>query len=145
MEEAFLEARLAFAAGEVPVGAVMVHQGKIIGRGHNLRESTQDPLAHAEIIAIREASRYLHTWRFAEVTAYVTLEPCLMCAGAFVQARISRLVYGAEDPKAGAIRSLYQVAGDPRLNHQISVTSGVLEEPCSEILKEFFRSRRRDG
>src|SRR5690349_6541583 len=128
MREALREAQLASARGEVPVGAVAVYRGQIVGRGHNLRETARDPSAHAELIAMRAAAAYLSSWRLVGVSIYVTLEPCPMCAGALVNARVERLVYGADDPKAGAVRTLYQLLEDPRLNHRLEVVSGVRVE-----------------
>src|SRR5512147_913092 len=125
MEEALRLAREAGEAGEVPVGAVAVFEGRVVGRGMNAREETLDPTAHAELLAIREAARALGRWRLSGVTLYVTLEPCAMCAGAMVLARIDRLVYGADDPKAGAVGSLMDLSRDPRLNHQFAVEGGV--------------------
>lgn len=130
--------------GEVPVGAVLVAaDGSLLSHGYNLRETGNDPLAHAEIIAIKEASQRLGQWRLLGTTLYVTLEPCVMCAGALVQARVQRVVYGATDPKAGGTESLYQICSDPRLNHRIELTSGVLQAECSSILSDFFRERRK--
>lgn len=143
MREALAEAELARARGEVPVGAVAVHNGIVIGRGHNLRETARDPSAHAELTAMRAAAAYLGSWRLVGVTIYVTLEPCPMCAGALVNARVERLVYGADDPKAGAIRTLYQLAEDARLNHRVAVVSGVLAEECAGSLRSFFANIRR--
>jgi len=145
MRQALIEAQKAADAGEVPVGAVIVHAGQVIGRGHNQRESLQDPTAHAEMIAITAAAEFLRSWRLVGCTLYVTLEPCLMCAGAIVLARIDRLVYGAADPKAGACGSLYNVPQDPRLNHRVAVTAGVLAGESQELLKEFFRRLRNSG
>jgi tRNA(adenine34) deaminase len=142
IREAIREAEIAFSIGEVPIGAVIVCEGQIIARGHNLREITGDPTAHAEIIALREASQQKHHWRLSEAVLYTTLEPCPMCAGAMVQARIKRLVYGALDPKAGAAGSLMNIVQDERLNHRVEVTSGILAEECGEILKRFFKERR---
>ena len=139
------EARSAGAAGDVPVGAVIVHDGVIIGRGQNRVERLRDPTAHAEMLAIREASGALGYERLAGAALYVTLEPCAMCAGAIVLARLERLVYGAADPKTGACGSLRDIARDPRLNHQVEVTGGVLADDCSELLKSFFRARRDAG
>lgn len=143
----FMEAALALAddaarLGEVPVGAVAVKDGQIIGRGLNRREIDRDPFSHAEFNAMKEAARTLGVWRLADVTVYVTLEPCSMCAGALVQARVARLVFGTMDPKAGAVGSLYNLAQDPRLNHRLDVTSGVLAERCSLQLKTFFQQLR---
>lgn len=142
MRLALQEAELAFKEGEVPVGAVVVVEGQIVGKGHNQREALQDPTAHAEILALREACRKLNSWRLPQATVYVTLEPCSMCGGALVLARIQHLVYGVSDPKAGAVGSLYNLAQDPRLNHRIKVTSGVMQAACGEILKAFFKTLR---
>ena len=146
-DERFLEAALAEAHaaqddGEVPIGAVVVLRGRIIGRGRNRVEATQDPTAHAEIIAIGAASQTLKSWRLDEAVLYVTLEPCHMCAGAIVLARLARLVYGARDPKAGACGSLAMVPQDLRLNHRVEVVPGVLADECGAILASFFRKRR---
>jgi tRNA(adenine34) deaminase len=143
MEAALAEARAAAADGEVPIGAVVVWGGRIIGRGRNRVEAAQDPTAHAEIIAIGAAAQTVKTWRLDEATLYVTLEPCHMCAGAIVLARIVRLVYGARDPKAGACGSLAMVPQDLRLNHRAEVVPGVLAEECGALLERFFRERRR--
>jgi tRNA(adenine34) deaminase len=142
MEAALDEARVARDGGEVPVGAVAVLDGRILGRGRNRTVELQDPTAHAEMIALREAASSLGAWRLIGVTLYVTLEPCAMCAGACVLARIERLVYGAADPKAGMSGSLASIPDDPRLNHRVDIVSGVLAEECGDLLKEFFRSRR---
>ncbi len=142
MDEALAEAAKAGARGEVPVGAVAVHGGRIIGRGHNLRETSRDPSAHAELTAMRAAAAYLSSWRLVGVSIYVTLEPCPMCAGALVNARVERLVYGADDPKAGAVKTLYRLLEDPRLNHRLEVTSGVRGEACAKQLRNFFSSIR---
>jgi len=142
MRLALVEARAALEHEDVPVGAVIVRDGIVIARAHNQRELLKDPTAHAEILALTQASAALGTWRLTACTAYVTLEPCVMCAGALVQARLARLVYGATDPKAGACESLYQVPQDERLNHRIELTPGMLAEECSEILREFFRAKR---
>jgi tRNA(adenine34) deaminase len=128
--------------GEVPVGAVVVVGDRIVGRGYNLRETTGDPTAHAEIVALREAARTVGYWRVLDSTLYVTLEPCAMCAGALVNARVSRLVYGCTDPKAGAVTSLYAIPVDARLNHRLVVEGGVCAEACTEQLRRFFRQRR---
>jgi tRNA(adenine34) deaminase len=143
MREALAEAERARARGEVPVGAVAVLAGQIVGRGHNLRETARDPSAHAELIAMRAAAAYLSSWRLVGVTVYVTLEPCPMCAGAIVNARVARLVYGADDPKAGAVRTLYRLLDDPRLNHRPLVTANVLEQECAAPLRSFFGRLRR--
>ncbi len=132
----------AAVAGEVPVGAVAVHGGRIVAVGRNVRETTRDPLGHAEIIAIRAAAEALGVWRLTGVTVYVTLEPCAMCAGALVNARVDRVVYGCTDPKAGGAGSVLDVLGEPRLNHNPQVVAGVREDECSERLRRFFRDRR---
>jgi tRNA(adenine34) deaminase len=142
MGEALALADAASAAGEVPVGCVLVAGDVIVGRGNNLRERTKDPTAHAEIVAIREAAAARASWRLDDVTAYVTLEPCPMCAGALVNARVDRLVYACRDSKAGAVDSLFAIGRDPRLNHWFEVVGGVLEAEASEMLKAFFRERR---
>lgn len=137
-------ARKAEAAGEVPIGALVVKDGIIIGRGFNQRECRNDPSAHAEMIAIRQASRKLDAWRLTGTTLYVTLEPCPMCMGAILLARMARVVFGCLDPKAGAAGSLYNLAEDARLNHRVELTGGVMEKECSAILSGFFRELRRD-
>jgi len=139
---ALKEAGLAFQMGEVPVGAVVVKDGKIISSSHNLREISKDPSAHAEILALRDATKKSDSWRLTESTLYVTKEPCIMCAGALVNARITRLVYGCRDEKAGGVDSLYRILNDRRLNHQVVVVSGILEDECAEILRIFFKDRR---
>lgn len=144
MRRALELAREAAARGEVPVGAIVVRNGEIVAEGSNRREEDKDPTAHAELLAIRAAARALGGWRLTGTTLYVTLEPCAMCAGALVLARVERLVYGADDPKAGAVRSLYRLVEDERLNHRVQVTPGILAEECGEVLREFFR-RRREG
>ena len=136
------EAAMAGAGGDVPVGAVALRGNEVVGRGHNEREQRCDPTAHAEILALREASLALGTWRLEGVTLVVTLEPCAMCAGALVAGRVGRLVFGAADPKAGACGSLYNLCADPRLNHEVQVTSGVLADPAGALLREFFARRR---
>ena len=142
MELALEEARLAAEEGEVPIGAVVVHEGKVIARAHNRRETDADPSAHAEFSAMLAASRELGRWRLTGCTVYVTLEPCLMCAGLMVNARIDRCVYGASDPKGGALGTLFDVSADPRLNHAFSVTPGVCAQESADLLRSFFRSRR---
>ena len=142
MQEALALARAAGEAGEVPVGAVALHEGAVVGRGANRREGERDPTAHAELIAIQQAARTLGRWRLHGVTVVVTLEPCAMCAGAMILARIDRLVFGASDPKAGAVGSLLDLSQDPRLNHRFPVERGVEEEACGALLREFFRARR---
>jgi tRNA(adenine34) deaminase len=143
MRLAIAEARIAELAGEVPVGAVVVVEGMVIASGHNEREKKTDPTAHAELIAIREAARVLGSWRMENATLYVTLEPCPMCAGALVAARVGKLVFGAADPKAGACGSLYNLCADPRLNHELPVTPGVLADECGALLSEFFAALRK--
>ena len=145
MEEALREAHRAEAAGEVPVGAIVVHNGRIIGRGCNRNLLDHDPTAHAEIVGMREAGRALGNHRLIDCELYVTIEPCAMCAGAMVLARIDRLVYGASDPKAGAVGSLLDLSADPRLNHRFPVERGVLAEEAGELLRGFFRARRSNG
>jgi tRNA(adenine34) deaminase len=146
MREALVEADDAASKGEVPVGCVLVDaDGKIIARGHNLRETLADPTAHAEMVALRDAARTLASWRLEDVTAYVTLEPCPMCAGALVNARIKRVVYGCDDPKAGAVRSLFAIGGDDRLNHRFDLAPGVLADECANRLKTFFAGLRALG
>jgi tRNA(adenine34) deaminase len=145
MREALALAREAGERGEVPVGAVALLEGRIVGRGANAREAASDPTAHAELLAVRDAARTLGRWRLSGVTIVVTLEPCAMCAGAMVLARIDRLVYGAPDPKAGAVGSLMDLSQDPRLNHRFPVERGVLAEESSELLRAFFRVRRGGG
>ena len=142
MEQALREAVRAQALGEVPVGAILVCDDKIIGRGCNRNLADNDPSAHAEIVALREAGRAVGNHRLPECEMYVTIEPCAMCAGALVQARLKRLVYGADDPKAGAVHSVVAVVNHPQLNHQMEVTGGVLAARCQELLQSFFRSRR---
>ena len=144
MESAIREAEQAYKRKEVPIGAVIVHGGRIIGKGYNQIETLQDPTAHAEIIAITAAATFLGTRRLEECALYVTLEPCTMCAGAIVLARIPRLVFGAPDPKAGACGSLMNIVEDARLNHRVAVTAGVLAEDAGAVLREFF-GRRRGG
>jgi len=147
MKMALAEARKAYQRAEVPIGAVVVCNDQIVGRGFNLREQTQDPTSHAEMIALREAAANEASWRLEDCQLYVTLEPCPMCAGAILQSRIKRLVYGASDPKAGAVRSLYQLLDDDRFNHQVEVEAGVIEEESAQLLKDFFRELRlrKDG
>jgi len=136
-------AESAAAIGEVPVGAVIVHENQVIARQFNRRECNQNPLAHAELLAIEEASQKLGRWRLQGCTLYVTLEPCIMCAGAIINARVDKVVFGAKDPKGGAVNSLYQLLSDPRLNHRPVVVQGVYEETCSHLLSSFFSSLRQ--
>jgi tRNA(adenine34) deaminase len=142
MTEALSLARQAGAKGEVPVGAVALFEGRVVGRGANRREGGKDPTGHAELLAVQEAARTLGRWRLTGVTVVATLEPCAMCAGAMVLARIDRLVYGASDPKAGAVGSLMDLSQDPRLNHRFPVEPGFRAEECGALLSEFFQSRR---
>lgn len=142
MRAALEEARAAAALGEIPIGAVVVKDGQVLARGHNLRETERDPTAHAEVVAIRRAASSIGAWRLTGTTLYVTIEPCPMCAGALVLARIERLVYGAADPKAGACGTLYNLVQDPRLNHRLAVSGGVLEDECRDVLRGFFRGLR---
>ena len=145
MREAIAEAQLAAAEDEVPIGAVAVVAGAVVGRAHNVRERTHNPLGHAELLLIERLAKERRSWRLDEATVYVTCEPCLMCAGAMLQARIPRVVFGCRDPKAGAMGSLYDVASDPRLNHRIEVAGGVLGEECGALLTAFFRRLRASG
>ena len=142
MQAALDEAELARAKGEVPIGAVIVLDGKVVGRGHNLRETSNDPTTHAEMVAIREAAETIGHWRLLDTTLYVTLEPCVMCMGAVILARIPRLVYGCRDPRAGAVGSIYDFSQDERFNHKVDVTEGVLGEECSQRLSAFFKELR---
>jgi tRNA(adenine34) deaminase len=142
MLEALAEARAAVKHDDVPIGAVVVRDGEIIGRGRNERERREDPTAHAEVLALREAAAALRTWRVLDATLYVTLEPCAMCAGAIVLSRIPRVVYGCADPKAGAAGSVLDILAEPRLNHRPEVHPGVLADECAELLRSFFRARR---
>lgn len=143
MRHAIAEAGKAEAKDEVPIGCVIVKDGRIIARGHNLRENTQDPTAHAELIAIRKAARKLGSWRLLDTTLYVTLEPCTMCMGAIILARIPTVVFGCHDPKGGAAGSLYDFSNDPRLNHAVELLPPVLESECSHLLSSFFAGLRR--
>jgi tRNA(adenine34) deaminase len=145
MYSALEQARRAFEIEEVPIGAVVVHQDEIIGEGYNQRETLSDPTAHAEMIAITQAAQALGDWRLSGCTLYVTLEPCPMCAGAIVQARIPRVIFGTTDPKAGACTTLYRITDDPRLNHRCTVLGGVLQEECRGILQQFFTQQRARG
>ena len=142
MRLALQEAKQAYAEEEVPVGAVAIYHNEVIASAHNVRETTQDPLAHAEVTVLLQAAQQLHSWRLEELIVYVTLEPCLMCMGALLQARVPKLVFGAMDPKAGACGSLYDLSNDERLNHRIVVTSGVMATECTELLQRFFKKLR---
>ena len=142
MLEAIKAAEIAEENGDVPIGAVVVYENQIIGRAYNQREQINDPTAHAEIIALTQAAAFIASWRLHGCTIYVTLEPCAMCAGALVLGRLDRLVYGCEDPKAGACGSLYNIVQDERLNHRLEITSGVLADECAKLLQDFFRQKR---
>jgi tRNA(adenine34) deaminase len=145
MRLAFAQAEAALAENEVPVGAVIVREGTVIAAAHNQREQLRDPTAHAEMIAITQAAESLGSWRLEGCTLYVTLEPCPMCAGAILQARLPRVVYAATDPKAGAVDTLYRLLSDARLNHTCQTVAGVLAEPCGRLLTQFFQAQRRLG
>lgn len=142
MKQALEEAQQAALLGEVPIGAVLVYEGKIIARAHNLRETTQNATTHAELLVIQEACKKIGSWRLEDTTLYVTLEPCPMCAGAILQSRVPRVVYGARDQKAGCVDSLYQLLNDERFNHECDVTEGILAEECGQILTDFFKALR---
>ncbi|MEC1180732.1 tRNA adenosine(34) deaminase TadA [Metasolibacillus meyeri] len=142
MQEALIEAQKAGEKGEVPIGAILVHNGEIIARAHNLRETTQNAVTHAELLAIQQACEEIGSWRLEDTTLYVTLEPCPMCAGAILQSRVPRVVYGARDLKAGCVDSLYRLLNDERFNHECNVVEGVLAEQCGQILTDFFRALR---
>ncbi len=145
MKLAIEQAKIAEENGDVPIGAIIVYKDQIIGKAYNQREQLKDPTAHAEIIALTQAAAALKSWRLNGCTMYVTLEPCPMCAGALVLARIDRLVYGCDDPKTGACKSLYNIVQDERLNHRLEVTSGVLHEQCRKQLQQFFARRRQEN
>lgn len=145
MREALAEAEKALAAGEVPIGAVMVRDGEIIARGHNLRNTAKNPLRHAEIDVINQAAGIVGDWRLEDCTLYVTVEPCPMCAGAIVQARIPKVVFGARNSKAGCSGSVLDVLHEPKLNHQVETEEGILQEECGEIMRRFFRRFRKNG
>lgn len=143
MGKAIEEAKIAAAVGEIPVGAVVIYQKKAIARAYNLRETLPCATAHAELLAIEKACRALGRWRLTGCTLYVTVEPCPMCAGAIVNSRLDRVVYGCDDPKCGAVRSLFQIVDNPALNHRVEVTAGVRADECAAIMRDFFRSRRQ--
>lgn len=145
MKQALDLAIRAFDQDEVPIGAIVVHNDRVIGEGYNQRETLKDPTAHAEMIAITQAAGAMESWRLLDCTLYVTLEPCPMCAGAIVQSRIPRVVYGTADPKGGACHTLYQITDDPRLNHRCAVIGGVMQEDCRELLQRFFAQQRALG
>lgn len=144
MSLALKEAEAAASEDEVPVGAVIVYQERVIGRAHNQREKLRDPTAHAEMVAVTQAAAYLQNWRLTDCAIYVTIEPCAMCAGALVLARMERIVYGVPDPKGGACGSVFNIVDEPRLNHRIQVTRGVLAAECSRVLSDFFKRRRAE-
>lgn len=143
MQEALAEAQKGYLLGEVPIGAIVVKEGAVVARAHNLREHVHDATAHAEVLAIRQAGQALGGWRLSGCTLYVTVEPCPMCAGALLQSRVDRVVYGAGDPKAWADRSLLEILQNPGLNHRVEVLAGVMEEECSQLMRSFFRARRK--
>ncbi len=143
MDEALIEAQKAYSTYEVPVGAVIVHKGNIIGRGYNKRETLEDPTAHAEIIAIKEASNYLGQWRLSECTIYVTLEPCAMCAGAIVNSRIDRVVIGTRDQRMGCCGTVEDITNNPKFNHRAQVDFGIEEDKCRQIIQQFFKELRK--
>jgi tRNA(adenine34) deaminase len=145
MRMALAEAEAAFAEDEVPIGAVIVRDDRVIASAHNQREQLRDPTAHAEMVAITQAAQQMESWRLEGCTLYVTLEPCPMCAGAILQARVPTVVYGAPDPKGGAVHTLYQLLSDPRLNHRPQIVSGVMMNQCGEILSRFFQAQRKLG
>jgi tRNA(adenine34) deaminase len=142
MREALNEARLAAERGEVPIGAVVTHEGRIIARGHNRTLADNDPTAHAEMVALRAAAQAVGNYRLNGAAMYVTVEPCAMCAGALIQARVARLVYGCDEPKGGAVRTCFQVLAHPAVNHRVEVTPGALTEECARVMQEFFQLRR---
>ncbi len=143
MTRALKQAEVAYKKGEVPVGAVVVKDGKVIARGYNLRETTNDPTAHAELLAMKKASKKLNSWRLSGCTLYVTLEPCPMCSGVIVNSRIDRVVFGAYDQKAGCCTTLYHLCNDERFNHRAEILGGVMEEDCAKILSDFFKEKRK--
>jgi tRNA(adenine34) deaminase len=145
MQQALVEARESAASGEVPIGAVLVHEGRILARAGNRTIRECDPTAHAEIVALREGARIIGNYRLADTTLYVTIEPCSMCAGAMIQARVSRLVYGAAEPRGGAVQSCFELLSHPGLNHRVQVTSGVLASDCSDVIQSFFAVRRKQA
>ncbi len=145
MRAAIAAAEIAEENDDVPIGAVIVYKSQIIGKAYNQREQLKDPTAHAEIIALTQAAAFMESWRLNGCTIYVTLEPCPMCAGALVLSRMDRLVYGCDDPKTGACKSLYNIVQDERLNHRLEVTSGVLADECSKLLQDFFQKRRTEN
>lgn len=143
MTRALKQAEVAYKKGEVPVGAIVVKDGKVISRGYNLRETTNDPTAHAELLAMKKASKKLNSWRLSGCTLYVTLEPCPMCSGVIVNSRIDRVVFGAYDQKAGCCTTLYHLCNDERFNHRAEILGGVMEEECAKILSDFFKEKRK--
>jgi tRNA(adenine34) deaminase len=145
MQQALAEARKSAASGEVPIGAVLVHEGRILARAGNRTIRDCDPTGHAEIVALREAARIIGNYRLADTTLYVTIEPCSMCSGAMIQARVPRLVYGAAEPRGGAVQSCFELLSHPDLNHRVQVTSGVLASDCSDVIQSFFAVRRKQA
>ena len=145
MRMAIDQAYIAEENGDVPIGCVIVHENRIIAKAYNQREQLHDPTAHAEIVALTQAADFIGNWRLHGCTLYVTLEPCPMCAGALVLGRLDRVVYGADDPKTGAVRSLYNIVEDPRLNHQLEVTCGIMQDECKKQLQAFFQKRRQEN
>lgn len=145
MRMAIDQAYIAEENGDVPIGCVIIHKNRVIAKAYNQREQLHDPTAHAEIIALTQAAEFIGNWRLHGCTLYVTLEPCPMCAGALVLGQLDRVVYGADDPKTGAVRSLYRILEDPRLNHQLEVTSGVMQDECKKQLQAFFQKRRQEN
>jgi tRNA(adenine34) deaminase len=143
MGKALAEAKIAYAVGEIPIGAVIIYEKKVIAAAYNLRETLPCATAHAELLAIEKACRALNRWRLSGCTLYVTVEPCPMCAGAIVNSRLDRLVYGCDDPKAGAVRSVLSIVDNDRLNHRVEVTAGIRSEECSQLMKDFFKQRRK--
>lgn len=143
MGKSLAEAKIAYAVGEIPIGAVIIYEKKVIAAAYNLRETLPCATAHAELLAIEKACRALNRWRLSGCTLYVTVEPCPMCAGAIVNSRLDRLVYGCDDPKAGAVRSVLSIVDNDRLNHRVEVTAGIRSEECSQLMKDFFKQRRK--
>ena len=144
MKQALKEAQKAYKENEVPIGAIAVHKNQIIGRGHNQTERLKDPTAHAEILTITAAANALSSWRLEDVTVYTTVEPCIMCAGALVLARVKRIVFGARDEKFGGCGSIFNIVGEKKLNHQVEITAGVLEKESASLMKSFFKRKRKD-
>ncbi|HHT50813.1 MAG TPA: nucleoside deaminase [Eubacteriaceae bacterium] len=143
MKSAIKEGEKAYKAGEVPIGAIIVKEGKVIARAHNLKETKNNPTAHAEILAIQKAAKKLGTWRLEDCEIYVTIEPCVMCAGAILQSRIERLIFGAREPKFGGVASIVNILDNPKFNHRVEIIEGILEEECSRLIKDFFKDLRK--